>query len=175
MPGDIVIPELEQPVVSPFIELFTLDATALGGTVYHFTPSKPGNGQYIQFAGVQYSWIPIEFSGLDYSANGQLPRPIIKISNITKVLLGAVIALGDLVGAKLTRTRTFAKFLDGEPEANPNQHLPKETFFVGAKKTHNKHMMEFELVTAFERAQIKIPKQQATRAIFPGLGLGRNF
>lgn len=171
---DIVIPELEQPVVSPFIELFTLDTTSIGGTVYNFTPSKPGTGEYIQFNGVQYAWIPIEFSGLDYSSNGQLPRPTVRISNVTKALLGAVISLGDLVGAKFTRTRTFAKFLDGEPEANPNQHLPKETFFVGSKKTHNKHIMEFELVTAFERAQIMIPKEQATRKNFPGLGLARN-
>lgn len=173
MPGDIVIPDLEKAVISPFIELFSLDATMIGGSIYYFTPSKPGVGNFLQYNGIQYSFIPIEFSGLDYATNGQQPRPMIKISNVSKVLLGAVIALGDLVGSKLSRIRTFEKYLDGQPTANPNQHLPIETFYVGVKKAHNKTMMEFELVSAFEKAQIKIPKEQITRKRFPGVGSGR--
>lgn len=168
-----IINDTHQNTLPSFVELFTLDCTPLGGTLFHFTPSKPGTGNFIEFNGVQYSYIPIEFSGAEYTANGQQPRPTLKVSNVSKVLLSAVISLGDLVGAKLTRTRTFEKYLDDQPTADPTQHLPVETFFIGVKRLQNKAVIEFDLVTALERAQIKIPREQITRKRFPGVGSGR--
>lgn len=168
-----IINDTHSSTLPAFVELFTLDCSAIGGTLFHFTPSIPGTGNFIQFNGVQYSYIPIEFTGAEYTSNGQQPRPTLKVSNVSKVLLSAVISLGDLVGARLTRTRTFEKYLDGQPAADSSQHLPIETFFVGVKRIQNKAVIEFELVTALERTQVKIPREQITRRRFPGVGAGR--
>jgi len=104
------------------IELFTIELnTALHGsdTIYRFHngANMNANGEVV-WAGNSYLRFPIECSGFEFGSRGTLPRPSISISNI----FGTITAImqdintttvgNDLNGAKFTRIRTLARYLD---------------------------------------------------------------
>ena len=104
------------------IELFTIELnTALHGsnTIYRFHngANMNANGEVV-WAGNSYLRFPIECTGFEFGSTGTLPRPRIAISNI----FGTITAImqdintttvgNDLNGAKFTRIRTLARFLD---------------------------------------------------------------
>ena len=104
------------------IELFTIELnTALHGsdTIYRFHNGANLNADgEVVWAGNSYLRFPIECSGFEFGSTGTLPRPTIAISNI----FGTITAImqdintttvgNDLNGAKFTRIRTLARFLD---------------------------------------------------------------
>lgn len=159
-----------------YVELFELDCTNIGGQSYRFTNSSQ-NG--LSFGGLDYVYMPIEFDGIDIKGSGAQSRPTMTISNITKVLLSATITLGDLVGAKVSRIRTFETYLDTGSSPNQNQKLPVDSYYISAKKVHTRDVMQFELCTALDKAQIKLPRRQVTKqgdsryGGFPNIGVGR--
>tara|TARA_Y100000114_G_scaffold81823_1_gene75514 strand:- start:50 stop:1039 length:990 start_codon:yes stop_codon:yes gene_type:complete len=104
------------------IELFTIELnTALHGsnTIYRFHNGANMNADgEVVWAGNSYLRFPIECTGFEFGSTGTLPRPKIAISNI----FGTITAImqdintttvgNDLNGAKFTRIRTLARFLD---------------------------------------------------------------
>lgn len=160
---------LQESTLPAYIELFELDCSAFGGSTYRFTNSIPKSGNAIQFGGETYMLLPVELSGLDAKSDGTQSRPTLSISNVSKVLLSAVISLGDIVGAKFTRHRTFEPYLDSGATPNPTQKLT-DVFFVAKKTKHNKQILEFELCSALEKAEFKIPRRQVLKKDFPGVG-----
>ena len=104
------------------IELFTIELnTALHGsnTIYRFHNGANMNADgEVVWAGNSYLRFPIECTGFEFGSTGTLPRPTIAISNI----FGTITAImqdintttvgNDLNGAKFTRIRTLARFLD---------------------------------------------------------------
>ena len=118
----IPVSELQKINPSSIIELFELElVTALHGvnTIYRFHAGSnlDANGELI-WKGNTYQRFPVEADGFEYTGNGQLPRPTIRVSNllgtITGILLtvNATTAGNDLNGAKLTRIRTLARYID---------------------------------------------------------------
>lgn len=146
-------------VGSPLIELFTLDATDIGGSTYYFTPGTI-DGSRVTFNSVEYTPLPVEVEGFEWNGEGKLPRPTIRVSNITLVFLAAIATYNDLVGAKLTRIRTYKKYLDGESEADPNAQFPQDIFYIERKLRQNKFMVEWELISSVDLENILIPKGQ---------------
>jgi lambda family phage minor tail protein L len=104
------------------IELFTLqlDATLHGSTTiyrFHNGANLNANGEVV-WAGNTYLRFPIECTGFEFTGTGTLPRPTISVSNIFGTLTAIMQDVNqttvgnDLNGAKLTRIRTLARFLD---------------------------------------------------------------
>ena len=104
------------------IELFTLqlDTTLHGSsTIYRFHngANLNANGEVV-WAGNTYLRFPIECTGFEFTGTGTLPRPTISVSNIFGTLTAIMQNVNqttvgnDLNGAKLTRIRTLARFLD---------------------------------------------------------------
>tara|TARA_A100001515_G_scaffold28022_1_gene21623 strand:+ start:19 stop:1008 length:990 start_codon:yes stop_codon:yes gene_type:complete len=104
------------------IELFTLqlDATLHGSnTIYRFHngANLNANGEVV-WAGNTYLRFPIQCEGFEFTGTGTLPRPTISVSNIFGTLTAIMQNVNqttvgnDLNGAKLTRIRTLARFLD---------------------------------------------------------------
>lgn len=129
----------------------------------------------VYWRGNPYSPLPIEVDGFEYSGNGQLPRPTVRISN----LLGSISALllsvneitvgNDLTGAKFVRIRTMSRFLDsknftgdvnpyGTPD--PTAEMPQEIYYVDRKSNENQSVVEFELAAVFDLAGVRAPKRQ---------------
>lgn len=154
------------------VELFELDATALGGAVTRFHNGKNGLSGNVVWQGLTYSAFPIEASGFEFSGKGQLPRPKIKIANVTGLVGTMAKQYGDLLGAKLTRRRTLAKYLDAvnfpggvNPTADPTAAAPDDVFFVDRKSGENKLIIEFELAASFDVAGVTLPRRPITQNV----------
>jgi lambda family phage minor tail protein L len=73
----------------------------------------------------------------------------------------------DLVGCKVIRKQTFAKYLDAEnftggvnPTADPNQHFPDDIWFIEQKLSENKYIVEWELASVFDLQGVMLPHRQ---------------
>lgn len=110
--------ELQAPSPSSIIELFELELfQEIHGVseIWRFhagTNATAGNGNVV-WNGNIYTRFPVEASGFEYTGTGQLPRPTLRVSNV----LGTVTAIllstpRGLEGARVTRIRTLARYLD---------------------------------------------------------------
>lgn len=158
--------ELQSLEPSALVELYVLDLTPKGGDLVYFHAGTNALGADVTWQGKQYTRMPIDATGFSKSGSGTLPRPVLSISN-TNGLVGATArAYGDFLGCKLTRKRTFARFMDavnfpsGNPEADPNQHLPDEEWYIDRKASENPVSMSFEMVSALDLIGVMIPRRQ---------------
>ena len=171
------------------IELFTLELIAnLHGsaTVYRFHngSNMNANGELVWNSNT-YQRFPIECEGFEFTGTGTLPRPTISVSNIFGTLTAIMQDVNqttvgnDLNGAKLTRIRTLARYLDavnftgstnpyGTPD--PSAEFPQEIYFLDRKISENRDIVQWEAISALDLVNVKLPKRIATRDIFPGIG-----
>lgn len=149
--------------VGQYIELFTLDASALGGSMLYFTRNPLENGLYATWQGNEYIPIEIEATGFEYSAAGALPQPTVRVSNATGLMATLVLTYKDCIGFPFTRTRTFRQFLDDSPSADPNMHFGVEQYVIEQKTIHNKTFIEFALSVVFDQQGTMLPRRQMLR------------
>lgn len=155
---------------SAIIELFELDLTSLNGgatLIYLFHNGTSYTNNDIFWKGLRYSRYPIEADGFEKTGKGTLPRPTLRAANIMGELSALVYNFQDLVGAKITRVRTFAKFLDAvnfpegiNPTADPLVEFPREVWYIDRKSQENPIYVEFELAAAFDVIGVQLPRRQ---------------
>ncbi|HDC2525954.1 TPA: phage minor tail protein L, partial [Salmonella enterica] len=127
----------------------------------------------VVWQGVTYEPWPVKASGFDKTGQGKLPRPKIQISNFEGAVSAEVQANDDLVGCKVTRRQTLARFLDavnfkdGNPTADPNQHFPDEMWFVEQKTLETHEVVEFELSSVFDLMGVQLPNRQIIKNTCP--------
>ena len=186
---DPIIDDLQGLNPSAIIELFELELdSALHGSQttmtyrFHAGSNLNANGEIIWQSNT-YLRYPVEASGFAFQ-KGQLPRPQLTVSNtlslLTAVMLevNEVTAGNDLTGAKVTRIRTLAKFIDAanfsggsNPYGTPaNNEFPREIYYIDRKSVENRDIVTFELASVSDLAGIRLPKRQCTRALFPSIG-----
>ena len=190
----MAIPTSELQAINPgsIIELFTIELnTALHGsnTLYRFHngANMNANGEVV-WAGNSYLRFPIECTGFEFGSTGTLPRPKIAVSNIFGTLTAIMQDVNqttvgnDLNGAKFTRIRTLARFLDavnftgntnpyGTPD--PSAEFPQEIYFLDRKVTENRNVVTWEAQSALDLVNGKLPGRIATKELFPGIGAFR--
>lgn len=154
---------VQTPAPGDRVTLYDLDATAIGGGYFRFTPDVVGPGQSVTFNGHVYAPLPVEADGFEWSGKGAAKRPTLRISNVQKAVAAAVISLGDLTGALITRTKTFRQYLDDGAEADPTQTFPPDIYFLERKTEHNKLNIQWELRSAMDVEGAKLPKRLAVR------------
>ena len=201
----MAIPHSELQKISPnsIIELFELELVeglhyATGNltnvpTIFRFH----SGGNIDTYADIvwqsnTYEKLPIEASGYEYTAKGQIPRPQLTMSNlggITRsgsvirvtdllILTNLVTPHNDLLDAKLTKRTITADALDasnftgntnpfGTPSAN---EFPKEIYFIDRKIQESRDAVSFELVSRLDMQNKRIPARQVTRKDFEGVG-----
>jgi len=114
---DDLVSVLQGIAPGALIELFQLELNVpqhgVAETYYfHAGTSLNNNGDLI-WAGQPYMALPIEVEGFEYSGQGTLPRPRMRISNIMGYITELLSTLPEgLEGAKFTRIRTLARFID---------------------------------------------------------------
>ena len=137
----------------------------------------------VVWQGYNYSPFPVEASGFEMSGNAQIPRPKLLVSNITSILTSLINTYEDLVGAKVTRKKTFERFLDSycviegsssgvytsntcstaggtwyeNPEADPTAHFADEIWYIDRKSLETGTHVEFELTAAYDVQGVKLP------------------
>lgn len=169
-----IVSELQKLAPSSIIELFQLDTTPFGGSIYYFHAGTNGLKQSITWQGQEYLPYPIQVSGFEFSAGGQIPRPVMQVSNVTGAITALVLAYDDLLGAKVTRKRTMAKYLDAvnftgglNPDADPDAEFPDDVFYVERKASESAQMVSFELSASFDVQGVKLPRRQIIQNICP--------
>jgi lambda family phage minor tail protein L len=124
----------------------------------------------IVWQGITYPRFPIEVKGFEKSGRGALPQPKARVSN-TGGLIGALCReYQDLIGTRVTRKRTFLKYLDAvnfpggvNPTANPAMAFMDEVWYVSRKSREEAVIIEFELKAAFDVSNKKLPGRQFVR------------
>ena len=120
---------------SALIELFQLELNTTQHGVnetyyFHGGTNLSDNGDLI-WNGQAYMALPIEVEGFEYSGQGTLPRPKMRISNILGTITTLILTLPEgLEGAKLTRIRTLARFIDSANFPAGTDYLLTEDSFA---------------------------------------------
>jgi lambda family phage minor tail protein L len=124
-----------------------------------------------------YYPFPIFSEGFEYSSAGTLPTPKFSISNLSsdyssnsfyRYIRMQIQSLGDIVGAKFTRIKTFLKYLDGANFSgrynpyNPSTglyeiELPRDIYYIDRKTIENKNIIEYQLNTILDVENLTLP------------------
>lgn len=158
--------EAHSPETSELIELFTLDLTSLGDNVYYFVRGL-GASSGVVWQGNTYVAVDFETDGFELNGRGEAPTPTVRFSVTNQLITGLINDLNDLIGAKITRTKTYRKFLDTETTANPNAHFPLDIFRVERKVRENRFMVEFELSSVLDQQGRELPARTITSNYCP--------
>jgi lambda family phage minor tail protein L len=148
------------------IELFELDLSVQGGGYFRWHNGSNEFGTDVIWNGLAYSRLPVEASGFDISGAGKLPRPTLRVGNVNQMVGNLARQFNDILGCKVIRRRTFAKYLDaanfvnGNPTADPYAEFPIDVFYVNRKSQEDKEMIVWELVSALDLQGVSIPKRQ---------------
>lgn len=159
--------EIQSLAPTALIELFVLDTSNLeGGGIFRFHAGTNSLQQPVVWQGLTYQPLPIEAEGFDISSQGTLPRPKIRVANVQGLFSAVAAENDDLVGCKVTRKRTFARYLDavnfpnGNTYADPHQYLPDDLYFVEQKTSETRYVIEWELSSAFDLVGVQLPRRQ---------------
>ena len=183
----IPVSELQKLNPSSLIELFTLELnSSLHGNnnTFRFHAGVNDSNADIIWQGDQYTKFPVKAEGFEYTGSGQIPRPVFTVSNILSTITALMIQVNtvtpgnDLNGSKFTRIITMAKFLDNanfasgtNPYGTPSaDEFPREIFFIDRKITESRGLVSFELVSEMDLVNLRLPRRQVTRKLFPGVG-----
>ena len=174
---------------------FNINSIAANPTVYlfHAGNNMKDSGDIIWQSNT-YSRMPCKAEGFKYTGKGKLPRPTISFSNLLGTITAiiqltnnaTILPFIDLAGAKVTRRRTLARFLDEENfpsninpykvgSVDPTAEMPQEIYFIDRKVIENRDIVQFELVSTFDLIGIAAPKKLVTREDFAGVGTFVNF
>lgn len=115
-------------------------------------------GGGITWQGINYLPVPVETEGFEINANGQMPRPKIRISNKDYFITDMLVRNSDFQYSKVIRKRTFIKYLDdinfdgGNPwgEADSSAEISNESYIISQKTAENKNYVEFELTSPLD-------------------------
>lgn len=149
------------------VEMWEWDARGIGDTVVlRWHPGTTVTGASIIWQGDDYQPLAVKATGFDKTATGTLPRPRLSAANIGGVLGEYLRTMGGGLGAKVTRKRTLAKYLDevnfpaGNPTADPTAMFPDEIYYVARKAVENAIFVELELAVRFDAAGVMLPRRQ---------------
>jgi lambda family phage minor tail protein L len=170
----VPVSDLQSAAPSAIIELFTLELNTLQHGItetyrFHAGSNLNASGELV-WAGNNYLRFPVEADGFSYSGKGSLPRPTLRIANLSGTITALLLSLPNgLEGAKVTRIRTLARYIDGvnfpggvNPlgTPDPTAEFPREIYYIDRKATENRDVIEFELAAAFDLSDVRAPKRQ---------------
>lgn len=186
---------------SSIVTLYEIDAESLlidtqsvydterrADAVFRFHNNLKLLKQDIIWKGQLYRALPIKVEGYESSTRGALatPRMALMSSDIESSFFSDFRSQlrrhDDLIGAKVTRIRTFSKYLDEENffvrvggakiplgnmegivpedfEPDPLAEFPREIFYIERKSAEGRSGLEFELSSAIDFENVKLPRR----------------
>jgi lambda family phage minor tail protein L len=147
-----------------------------------FSPMSNGFNGRIIFQGQEFLPIPMESEGYDAKGSSELSRPKITLSNKSYQISKYLRAHNNLIGAKIVRKRTFAKFLDNvnfpngenpyaskasrgdESELNT---LQDQVYYISRRVVENKEIVQFELSSVLEMENVYLPNRNVYSRFCP--------
>lgn len=164
--------ELSKLQHDAIIEMFVIDATAIGGEVIYLHAGTNQLMAPLVWQDQTYQPFPIQADGFERSSSGPFPRPILRVSNVLGLVGALVRDLKGLRGAKVIRKRTLKRYLDAvnfaggvNADADPNAHYPDETYVIDRRAPSNASVVTFELASPMDVAGVQLPRGQ----VLPGV------
>lgn len=133
--------------------------------------------------GREYSAAPITADGFETNLKGSPVTPTLTITvsdegiPYLSILKQRIRDLGDIVGAKLTRIRTFARFIDAGnfynqiPPQNyypdPTQELPRDIYYIDRLANENKNFIQYDLAPLFVVEGVTLPGRVISENVCP--------
>lgn len=159
-----LIREAQKLTPDTVVHLFDLDLTDLGGSVSYFTPEiEDPDAPVINWRENEYIPLPISAEGFELSSTGQFPRPKITLANVLGTLKSEMEQYNNLVGATVTRWRTFAKHLDDGADPDPDIYFPPDVYRIDRKANETPIFVEFELASVIDQQGVYLPRRQILR------------
>jgi lambda family phage minor tail protein L len=152
-----VITELQKLEPDALVELFLLDCSIFGGAVYPFHNQRAQGAGSVLFGGVTFQPIAMKAKGFAHNGTEQPPTPTITISAIGGVVAALVEQYDGLVGARVTRIRTFRKWLDDGSEPDSTARVSNDVYFVSRPVSSNRESFTFELESVLAMHGATIP------------------
>ncbi len=166
--------EIQKLAPSAVIELFVLDLSLFSQGSVYFHAGTNSLQQRLTWQGKTYEAFPIQVEGFEFNGNGQIPRPKLKVANVTGAITAMVLIYQDLVGAKITRKRTLAKYLDAvnfpggvNPTADPTAEFADDIYYIDRKSRETRDVIEFELAASFDLEGVNLPRRQIVQNVCP--------
>ena len=144
---------------SAYVTLFKVDGSAFGGPVFRFTNNPNSAGAGVQFQGFTYQPIPIHAEGFDVTASGTMAKPTLSLGNVGKVVMASMRDYGDMVGWKVTRLRTYEKFLDAGATPNASACIGPEVWLVEKLIQRSAQGISWQLTTSLDRMAFRAGRQ----------------
>lgn len=158
--------QIQRQELGAIVDLYQLDATALGDSeIRYITNCVDEDGSVIQFDGKTYTPVDFQAEGFEISGQGALPTPTIRIADVNRVFVSLANQFEDMIGAKITRIRTFDKYLDGRPTADPTAIYSHDVFYVEQKTAENRLFIEWKLASAMDHEGRKLPNRVVLRDV----------
>lgn len=174
---------------SALITLFEIDASDVAFDVGLSDPNSPNNGTIFRFhnnvklgrnnvfwQGVEYVAAPIQGEGFEMKTQGTFPTPTLSLSvsddgiQLLAIIKERLRDLDDLLGAKVTRIRTFAKYIDavnfsGEalpPGFSPDSSVefPRDIYYIEQKAHEDKFSIQFLLSSILDTEGLQLPARR---------------
>lgn len=159
--------DVQELAADALIELYEVDATTLGGALSRFHAGTNQLKTNVIWQRNTYVAMPVEVAGFELTGKGKLPRPTMRMQNVDGLIGALVDTYHDLIGAKVTRKRTFKKYLDAvnftsgaNSTADPTAAFQDDVFFIHRKSSHTKFTIEFELTSSFDVQGVLLPRRQ---------------
>lgn len=173
--------EIQKLAPAAIIELFILDGSSFGAGLTYFHAGTNGLLSTVTWQGQAYQPFPVQISGFEYNGNGQLPRPSLRVANVTGLITTLVLQYKDMIGAKITRKRTLLKYLDAvnfpggtNPTADPTASFDDDVYYIDRKASENRDLVEFELCAAIDLQGVMLPRRQFIQNVCPWTYRGSN-
>lgn len=173
MTATTITSEIQKLAPSAVIELFVLDLSLFNQGIVRFHAGTNELLQQVVWQGNVYEPYPIIVDGFEFTGNGQSPRPKLRVANVKGTITALILSYQDLIGAKVTRKRTLAKYLDAVNFANGNAiadataEFADDVFFVDRKSKETREVVEFELAASFDLEGVSLPRRQIVQNVCP--------
>lgn len=144
----------------------------IGEDIFRFHNMNNLKGVTLYFNSVAYYSFPMQVDGFEMTSSGSIPHPTLTMTAVEglsqplSLMKKAFIELENLIGAKVTRIRTFAKFLnksindnvDGVGQSEDGQaELPRDVFYIDRKTLEDKNSIQFELSSILDLQNLELP------------------
>lgn len=171
--NDIIATDLQSQELDPIVELYELKLSETTTLFFHsgndssldtvkFHPINVPNDNTEEDAN-EYVEMPIMMEGIEFTSQGASNRPVVTIANVASIFKGLLndesFSFQDLVGAKLTKRTTLAKYLVGGSEEDNPFEFPIASYFIDRISGESSMMVELELALPFDVEGIKLPNR----------------
>lgn len=143
-----------------FSSLYLVSTEQSGGQTVRYVNSK---GQY-----QNYKPVPIALTGIEISGSNTLPTPKLSVGNVDGGMSDLAHDYDDLIGFRLTRIRTYKKYLhsiggtfNSPPNGSDTAHFTPEVWYFDRKEQETKLGVIYQLASVFDIEGMQIPKRRA--------------